>query len=367
MNDVGIITFHCSDNYGAMLQAYGLKEYLRSKNIRTDIVQYEPPFMTGRHWWIPYIPIGGLLGIIYYGCNIWINNLKLRRNFFIRRHNMKEFRRKYLTEGKRKKAYFAIQLRKFNYQCYIVGSDQIWNPDITCGLRKVYFGDFKNKKKKRVIAYAASMGRAALSPEYDKEFSKLLNHLDAISVRESGAIPYIKRFYRGDVQSVLDPVFLLEEKEWQKVEKIPDKERFIFVYMTEHNDKLGDYVKRLSKEKGMLIVRICGGINIAGENVWTDYVAGPAEFLGYVHKADYVVTNSFHGVAFSMIFKKKFVVFQHSSVGERISNLLELSGLESRIYRGNEEMDFNIDWNTVRERIEKNIELAEDFLMRNIG
>lgn len=62
---VGILTFHCSDNYGAMLQAYGLKQYLCSHDIKTDIVPYEPPYMTGRHWWIPYIPIGKVLSLIH--------------------------------------------------------------------------------------------------------------------------------------------------------------------------------------------------------------------------------------------------------------------------------------------------------------
>ena len=63
--DVGILTFHCSNNYGAMLQAYGLKRYLQSRRIRTDIVRYEPVYMTGRHWWIPYSPIKGVKGRIW--------------------------------------------------------------------------------------------------------------------------------------------------------------------------------------------------------------------------------------------------------------------------------------------------------------
>ena len=82
MCNIGILTFHCADNFGAMLQAYGLKQYLVSKKMDVEIVRYEPPFMTGRHWWIPYIPEGGLFGIIRHGWHGWRRNLKLGKTFF---------------------------------------------------------------------------------------------------------------------------------------------------------------------------------------------------------------------------------------------------------------------------------------------
>ena len=89
---------------------------------------------------------------------------------------MKAFRRKYLLEHGQHRLFFASQLNRLSYETYIVGSDQIWNPDITCGLRKEYFGEFENEKKKKVIAYATSMGGAALAERYDEEFSELLKN-----------------------------------------------------------------------------------------------------------------------------------------------------------------------------------------------
>lgn len=76
MNDVGILTFHCSDNYGAMLQAYGLKEYLKQQNVKAEIVRYEPPYMTGRHWWIPYVPLGNVFSTLWYGWHKWKRDRK---------------------------------------------------------------------------------------------------------------------------------------------------------------------------------------------------------------------------------------------------------------------------------------------------
>lgn len=368
MDRVGILTFHCSDNFGAMLQAYGLKTYLEKKEKNVDIICYEPPFMTGRHWWIPYVPIGGLSEIIRRSWRGWRRNLKLGKSFFERRANMREFRDKYLIQSGQRKLFFTNQLKYLSYRFYIVGSDQIWNPDITLGLRKEYFGAFENKEKKKVIAYAASMGGVSLPSKYDVQFSELLKSVDCMSVRESAAIPYIRQFYEKDILTVPDPVFLLGKIDWQKVEKETGRENYVFVYMTESNGRLIDYAQKLAQRKGLMVVIIKSGTAGIDKNLIADSVAGPSEFLRYIHKADYVVTNSFHGVAFSIIFQKKFAVFQHSSVGIRISNVLELFGLENRMYSENEELDIDrtIEWNRVEQRIEENIEFADHYLMNSL-
>ncbi len=364
MCDVGILTFHCADNFGAMLQAYGLMTYLRVHGIRADIIPYEPPFMTGRHWWIPYVPQDSFVKTLCWGWNGWKRNLKLGKKFFVQRTNMKRFRKRYLTED-RKKIFFVWQLKQLSYQTYIVGSDQIWNPDITLGLRRAYFGAFENDNKKKVIAYAASIGNAFIAGEYSMEFSKLLKSLDYISVREKSAISYINQFYKEKICAVLDPVFLLKRNDWIKIEKLPNKMGYIFVYTTEKNDKLFDYAKELAKKKGLGIIKMKGDSEINGMNILTDYAAGPSEFLGYIHRAGYVITNSFHGVAFSIIFQRRFIVFEHSSAGVRISDILKLSGLEGRLYqeKNDFQMDSNIEWDIVERRIKEETGSAEKFLM----
>lgn len=93
---VGIITFHCSDNFGAMLQAYGLKKYLHNIGINIEIIRYEPCFLTGRHWWIPYVPVGGILRCFRYAKSGWKAHLRMKNDFFKARYNMRHFREKYL-------------------------------------------------------------------------------------------------------------------------------------------------------------------------------------------------------------------------------------------------------------------------------
>lgn len=364
----GIITFHCADNYGAMLQAYGLKRYLCDYGIEADIVRYEPPFMTGRHWWFPYIPIGGTKESFKREVDRWKAHRRMKMDFFRLRANMRAFRRRYLVRWGQRKILFASQMKMLRYRCYIVGSDQIWNPDITCGLRKVYFGAFDNTRKEKVVAYAASLGGAVLADKYDEEFSRLLEHVDVVSLRESAAIPYLERFNRRNITAVLDPVFLLEKKEWEKIEKIPEKQGYILVYTTEYDKGLIDYVQELSRNKGLSVIQLKTNTDGIATDFLIDYTAGPSEFLGYIHKADYIVTNSFHMVAFSIIYQKKFLAFLHSSYGTRISNILQIYGLENRLCNAVNvsEIDDFVDWRKAMHGAEEHIKKSKEFLMEHI-
>lgn len=365
---VGILTFHCADNYGAMLQAYGLKNYLCGKGIKADIVRYEPFFMTGRHWWIPYLPVKEFL---HYAGGGWVQNLRMGKGFFIRRRNMKLFREQFLVEKAQRKLYFLKQLETLPYPYYIVGSDQIWNPAITYGLRRAYFGAFSNKRKKKVVAYAASLGSEALPPEYNREFSRLLKYVDTVSVREREAVPYVQKLCKRSVTAVSDPTFLLDKEDWQCIENQPARERYILVYMTEENNNLIDYVKKLARQKGLVIIELRSIAGITDKEFIVDYTAGPAEFLGYIHKADYVVTNSLHGIVFSIIFQKRFMVFQHSELGARINNVLRIHGLEHRLYEKNGlskiDIDAVINWESVKRCTEECVRASEEFLLKHVG
>lgn len=363
-NMVGIITFHCSDNYGAMLQAYGLKTYLRSQGILADLVPYEPFFMVGRSWFIPFAPVGDLCGDLRYSFWGLCSHIKMGRDFFRMKSNMKKFRERYLVEKKRKKLRYAGQMKRLGYSCYIVGSDQIWNPDITFGLRKVYFGDFKNSQKRKVIAYAASLGGSSLLSEYGEAFSNMMNHVDVVSVREKEAVPYVEKYCTKKVSVMLDPVFLLGEEYWRKVEVLPEKTHYILVYRTEENQEMIDYVKELSEKTGLSVVELKVNHENNEHGFMLDYTAGPSEFLGYIRKADYVVSNSFHAVAFSIIYEKRFMAFLHSNRGARIRNILEVCNLKDRLYQEKTRIEINreIPWKEAKKNLREEICCAQDFL-----
>lgn len=365
--EVGILTFHCSDNFGAMLQAYGLKRFLREHGVEADIVRYAPFFMTGRHWWLPYWPASGLrewVRLLLSAPLIFFQRLHIRREYAARRANMAGFRREYLIDVRQPRIYVPSGLRGLPYRTYVVGSDQIWNPDITFGLRGVYFGEFRSGRKERVVAYAASLGGASLPPRYDPEFARLIQSVDAVSLREAEAVPYVGRFYRGRITAVLDPVFLLERSVWQEVERLPARPDYILVYATERNAHMAAYVRELSRRTGLRAVELDEAR--IGPPAELDASAGPAEFLGYLHGAAYVVTNSFHGAAFSILFEKRFLVFAHSGLNARIANILRLHGLEDRLCRTGGDIDAPVDWAAVRARTAAEVQKSGAFLLDNI-
>lgn len=368
-NTVGIITFHCSDNYGAILQAYGLKMYLCGQGMLADIVPYEPFFMVGRNWLLPCTFAGDLYRSLRYSCWGICSHIKMGRDFFHQKSKMKCFREKYLVEKKRKKMRWSSQMRRLCYQYYIVGSDQIWNPDITFGLRKVYFGGFKNRYKKKVVAYAASIGGSTLLSKYGKQFSQMMNYIDVVSVREKDAVPYVEKYCDKKVSVMLDPVFLLGEEFWREVEVLPEKTHYILVYPTEVNQEMIHYVKMLSEKTGLQVIELRSNYRGNPEKFIVDYTAGPSEFLGYIHNADYVISNSFHAVAFSIIFEKHFAAFLHSNRGTRVKNILEVCDLTDRLYQEDTVMDIGreIIWKEVKENLRREVKCAQDFLREHLS
>ena len=364
----GILTFHCSDNFGAMLQAYGLKTFLKTIEPDTEIVPYAPFFMTGRHWLIPWYSGKSLIKMAGSAVR---NFLTLTPDYFTQKKRMKTFRTRYLTPSPRPVRTLK-GLENLTYEVYVLGSDQIWNPDITFGLRKAYFGAFSNSYKKLVIAYAASLGGSSLDNSYDQEMRLLLSYVDRISVREKAAVPYVSRMAGKEASAVVDPVFLPDVEEWKKIEAPPKKRNYILVYKTEKSEKLMDYAKRLAALKNLPVIELKyqKGVKPENKQVIVETGAGPAEFLGYIHHADYVVTNSFHAMAFSIIYQKNFLVFEHSIRNARLENVLEQCALTDRMVRNGAEphdIDAVIDWTKVEEDMRRMRKDSISFLRESMS
>lgn len=129
-----------------------------------------------------------------------------------------------------------------------------------------------------------------------------------------------------------------------------------------------DYAKKLSLEKHLPVIEVCAGLQGRDQGFQTDVTAGPAEFLGYIHHAEYVVTNSFHAVAFSIIYRKKFLAFAHSSLSARLQNILQIHGLENKICRDGDikDIDLRVDWEEVDRRTAEAVKESGDFLLENL-
>lgn len=365
-NMIGLITFHWADDYGGMLQAYALKSYL-SKHENVKIVPYFPKRLRSRYTLIktdsPYNFKMSLESMLR------VKDFSLRAK---RRFKMISFRKRYLTdEGSFSDARLIPTYNK-SISKYVVGSDQIWNPEITEGLDDGYFCTFKGEASGQIkcIAYAASIGSERLDSEYDVPLRERLENFDTVSVREGNIAPYISDLYVREVYTVLDPVFLRDKTEWEALlNKKPNCKPYILVHYTERNMDLIDYAKALAEKKG-LEIRL---FRQEYPEYWSDSVhfmsgSGPLEFLSYIRDAQYVITNSFHALAFSLIFQRQLAAFAHSDKNARLNMLLSTAGLTNRIVDNPDtfDIDSKIDWDSTQRSLSAQIEYSKRFIDKEI-
>lgn len=366
---IGMLTFHWADDYGAMLQAYALKYCLeRLGKQKVEVIPYAPVKFTGRYWLYPVVGVETDKGIRYvFNTHGFIRNLFYFHDYLKRRKKMCRFRRQYLTRKPAVRKAGRLSLKK--YSCVFVGSDQIWNPEITVGLDSAYMGNIRRKEDCRFAAYGASFGKDSLPPAYHEEFGKAVNeNFSEISMREKSAAPFVKQFFTGSVTDVLDPTLLLGREEWEKIAKRPEQKNYILFIYTEYNAQMIQFLQKLSTEleKKVISVSMPWFKRKAGR-IDFQIGGGPSEFLGFFQNADYVVTNSFHAVVFSVLMEKQFLVFSHSRRNARLENLMEKTDLKQRMIEcgrqpASEEMFREIDWEPVRRLIGKERKGSLEFI-----
>ncbi len=202
---------------------------------------------------------------------------------------------------------------------YIAGSDQIWHPELN---RDDFFLCYAPKNKKK-ISYAASMGVVDISPKRQERFKSLLQNIDSYSVREEEMVSVIKKYTDKKVYQHIDPTFLVDKVAWKKYEKKYDiKEPYILVYALYWDRAFNKKLRDLRKKTGYQIISIQNSIRpIYSDKVIKD--AGPSEFLWLIEHAKAIVTSSFHGTAFSIIFNKRFYPIINPNAPSRINSLLK--------------------------------------------
>nr|WP_305136874.1 polysaccharide pyruvyl transferase family protein [uncultured Schaedlerella sp.] len=371
---IGILTFHWADDYGAMLQAYALKTYIKGLGREdVEVLPYAPAKLAGRYWLFPVTGIEMNRKIVYFfGAWGFVRNVSHLFAYLKRRKNMRDFRHRYLTSKAEIRRVERLSLKKYSY--VFVGSDQVWNPEITVGLDHAYIGNIKEKGNCRLVAYGASFGKDSLPAKYYEEFKNAVhNNFFGIAMREKSAVPFVKSFFRRYVTDVLDPTLLLEAKDWKKVGKIPKQKNYILFIYTEYNALMVQYLHKLSLELKKKVIQVSVPWPGQGKKwINLEIEGGPSEFIGFIQNADYIVTNSFHGMVFSILMEKKFLVFGHSDRNARIADLLEKMDLKSRLIEtgrtcSKEEIMQDIDWEHVRKCIEKERRRSMEFIENMLG
>ncbi len=345
MAHVFLLTYHCASNVGAMLQCYALSTTIEQLGHRPTVIDFRPSKI-----------ISSSVDHLFWR--------KKRKNNYINFREQIQYCKRFLKYAWSKKRhhlifkgntdsafcdfmtqklhltdnvyYYYKELESFSQAegIFIVGSDQVWNP-VLSDVPQAYLLDFVKNGKKN--AYAASFGTHKTSEDFSLQLKKSLDSFQIISVREDSGVEIVKNIVNRKATCVLDPVFLLDKETWSRlVYRVPINEPYIFVYRMEDNECFPHQIDKLrGKNPKLKVVQfdyIRGGIT-------PDYVIqrkGPVDFISYLFSSSYVVTNSFHGTAFSIIANKQAIVIPHSRYNDRIESLMKKMGVvknDDGIYR----------------------------------
>lgn len=359
MKKIGILTFHRANNYGALLQIYALKSFLRKINSNVFIINYLCDRIENYYKIFPKS---------LFKFNIK-NLIKIFKRFLFLplivyfNFKFKKFKEVYLIDTLPFTCN-SISSIENEYDIFITGSDQVFNPQLT-GFDKNYFLDFV-KDKNKCFSYAASFG---LSYEnlIDKEktfIEQNLKNFKYLSLREKQGAEIVNKLSQIKTEVHIDPTLLLNEQDWLKISKIPKEKEFILVYLMNNNEKIMKYANELAKNKNLKIKIITLKFRelILNKNT---FMPSPQKWLGYFLKAKYIVTNSFHGLCFSINFNKQFFVdfVPTNKRNSRFKNLLELTNLRERLIDNiGTNYDKQIDWNNINKIIEKEREKSLNYL-----
>lgn len=361
------ITCHHSFNHGAMLQAYALQAYLQSLGHDVQVIDYRPYYMPQLRInfnWVPSKFNYLILRQIYRIAKLPYLRLEQRR-----RNALEQFFKKYIaiTDAE----YRSISELKKNppiADLYIAGSDQIWNTTFENGKDAAFYLDFGNPKRK--ISYAASFATETLESGTEEFVKNQLGNFDAISVRESSGLKILQELgYEGRI--VVDPVFLLNKESWNQFDNADlEDERYILTYDFEKNGtNIASIAKRIAGLADCKIYSVSPFKRSYADKCFVD--VSPGMFVALIKHAQCIISNSFHGTAFSMIFEQPFfVVNREDGLNVRMKDLLSLYGLTERLITldvPDRLLMRDIYYKPVLERLQKDIEFSKSYLSEQIG
>lgn len=361
---VSVITRHAISNYGSLLQAFATQKVIESLGHDCEIIDYiredesykqhEKTLLKRKDSW---------------------NNNPFKKALYLAIRQPAS-----ILSGKRfekdreellnlSERYTSPEVLKDNppkADVYMTGSDQVWGPIENGTYDDSYCLSFTEGKK---IAYASSFGHTDMTEELRNYYKKWLQKYSHIAVREDSAVELLDGI-GVKAKQVLDPTLLLNKSFWEKYTKPIKKKKYILVYQLHNNKRLEEYAKKVSKQKGLPLVRVSVSyhqITRAGKLVLCPSLG---EFLSYVKNAECIITDSFHGTAFAINFNTPFVeVLPNNNTGTRNISILNLTKLTDRVLQNtddtnlaNKEIDFSYANSVIEEQRQHSINVLKEML-----
>lgn len=324
LQNILIITYARAINYGSALQAFALNRYLTDNGFNVKTIDYTTE--TQQKLYRIFEPTKSMMAM-FRNIQSILNYRKLKEHHT----RFEEFIKTYIPMTKVISTSDELESISSDADYLICGSDQIWNADCD-DFDSNYMLSFVSDKSK-CISYAPSLGAGASSEKTVCAIKKYAINFKALSSREESGANTIAHLTGREVSTVSDPVFLLSEEYWKEIasDRLLKKD-YILGYFIGDRAGMRDFAKKMSKSTNLPVIVIYKNLRDIRYGFRNIYECGPSDFISLIQHSKGIVTNSFHAVAFSLIFKKDFWVFTgKASTDSRISGLLNMVGLSERI------------------------------------
>jgi len=341
----GILTYHNALNYGAFLQAYALQNFLAAQGVANVVINYKNFRFTLNEYRALVSP--------RYPSYTLLNFCKVP-GFW------RDIRRFKLTP----RIFRSSFLERMSFDRVVFGSDSIWNyTNAMSGYDPAYFG--KHIRSGRLVAYAASIGPDAAGDLCPGELADLLGRFHALGVRDTNTKDFVRRLTGREAQIVLDPTFLYE---FEKENTEPREAGYIFVYALQLTGEQGRRLQSFARAAGKQT------ISVGYCNPYCDInrvCITPLEWLGYLRKADYVLTSMYHGTLLSIHFNRPFCTLGSPYRANKIQDFLSRHGLLNRMI-AEQDPNFNrvleepLDFTPVNIQLREERAVSGGFLTRSL-
>lgn len=371
---IGILTLPLHTNYGGNLQAYALMTFLSRQGHDIVLINRQKAKFKYSSSHIKKYIIRIIRKYILGKKNVYVfQELKAQQEYPILSKYTQKFIDKYI-QPQTETYYTSSDLQKgftnYNFEAIIVGSDQVWRPRYTPNIYDYYLEFTKGIKLKR-ISYAASFGTNEWT--YDKEQTtrcfQLLEKFDAISVRETDAVAFIKEKAGIKATHVLDPTMLLNAKDYRDL-LAPDltHKTDLLVYILDEDKDKKFVIEDISSSLCLKVKRANVNINDFSIEISKRIAPSVESWLQGFYESEFIITDSFHACVFSILFNKPFIAYGNKNRGlSRFSSLLSMFGLEERLITSKEEfkqinLKDKINWELVNSKVETERDNAIKFL-----
>lgn len=365
MKKIGIISYNIYGNftnYGSALQSWALNRVIRKLGYNTVLVDYCPNVHIDKNILNPLEKMWDQDAESIKNTTLTLpaieENYYKFESFFSNQFNR--------TNTKYKSTNF-FEIAQESLDGFVCGSDTIFCIDESKGFDDGFFANYPIMKH-HSIAYAASFGDTRISDKEYVELNEKIQNFKAIGLRENRMVDYVACHTDVPVQKTIDPTLLLDSEEYVEITRdrlIED--RYLLLYTRRYNEKMQRYAEEMAKRNGWKIVEISLRATNEEKGHIMMYKAGVEEFLSLVKHAEYIVTNSFHGLMFSVQFKKQLAVFSRETGDSKIAEALELFGLQDYLLTDYQDNLLHVDdYDMVHERISRARKDSLSFLEKEL-